>query len=50
MRMYNLKGKSLLALKQLKDLIAVNPDLVDKITGIKLNRKSLLTPSSGLDW
>ena len=27
MRMYNLKGKSLLALKQLKDLIAVNPDL-----------------------
>ena len=25
--MYNLKGKSILALKQLKDLIAVNPDL-----------------------
>ena len=27
MRMYNLEGKSLLALRQLRDLIAVNPDL-----------------------
>ena len=27
MRMYNLEGKSILALKQLRDLIAVNPDL-----------------------
>ncbi|NCB03149.1 MAG: hypothetical protein EOM67_13500 [Spirochaetia bacterium] len=27
MRMYTLEGKSILALKQLRDLIAVNPDL-----------------------
>ena len=27
MRMYNLEGKSILALKQLRDLVAVNPDL-----------------------
>lgn len=27
MRMYNLEGKSLLALNQLRDLVAVNPDL-----------------------
>ena len=27
MRMYNLNGKSILALKQLRDLVAVNPDL-----------------------
>lgn len=25
--MYNLEGKSILALKQLRDLVAVNPDL-----------------------
>lgn len=27
MRMYNLEGKSILALKQLRNLVAVNPDL-----------------------
>ena len=27
MRMYDLNGKSILALKQLRDLVAVNPDL-----------------------
>ena len=27
MRLYNLEGKSILALKQLRDLVAVNPDL-----------------------
>ena len=27
MRMYNLEGKSVLSLKQLRDLVAVNPDL-----------------------
>lgn len=27
MRMYSLEGKSILALKQLRDLVAVNPDL-----------------------
>lgn len=27
MRMYNLEGKSILALKQLRDLVAVNPGL-----------------------
>lgn len=27
MRMYNLEGKSILSLKQLRDLVAVNPDL-----------------------
>ena len=27
MRMYSLHGKSILALKQLRDLVAVNPDL-----------------------
>ena len=27
MRMYNLEGKSILALKQLRDLVAVNTDL-----------------------
>lgn len=27
MKMYNLEGKSILTLKQLRDLVAVNPDL-----------------------
>ena len=27
MRLYNLEGKSILTLKQLRDLVAVNPDL-----------------------
>lgn len=48
MRMYNLEGKSILSLKQLRDLIAVNPDLTIeekeanmREINLKLNSKHL---------
>lgn len=47
MRMYNLEGKSILALKQLRDLVAVNPDLT--VEEKKANLKAIdakLNPSA----
>ena len=45
--MYNLHGKSILALKQLRDLVAVNPDLT--VEEKKANLKAIdskLNPSA----
>lgn len=50
MRMYNLNGKSILALKQLRDLVAVNPDLTieEKEANLKaINAK--LNPSASIE-
>ena len=50
MRMYNLEGKSVLALKQLRDLVAVNPVLTieEKEVNLKaINAK--LNPSASIE-
>ena len=50
MRMYDLSGKSILALKQLRDLVAVNPDLT--IEEKEANLKSInakLNPSASIE-
>ena len=50
MRMYSLHGKSMLALKQLRDLVAVNPDLT--VEEKKANLKAIdskLNPSASIE-
>lgn len=49
MRMYDLEGRSILSLKQLRDLVAVNPDLTieEKEANLKaINAK--LNPSASI--
>lgn len=50
MRMYNLNGKSIPALKQLRDLVAVNPDLT--VEEKEANLKAIdakLNPSANIE-
>ena len=50
MRMYNLEGKSILALKQLRNLVAVNPDLT--VEEKEANLKAIdakLNPSANIE-